>query len=316
MPQPDVSPAEDSLILLGLWLKENNYGFVTVTPATHQRVNARSPVAEAATLCDIFGWSRPFRRDLLPGHLLQRLERDGVVTRNGGLLRSTVRFSTLANGIYVHSAYPTETADAVFFGPDTYRFAALIKRTIRARVPRGGAIIDVGAGSGAGGIVAALAMDAFSRLTLTDINPGALPFARVNAALAGISHAEFLHGDLFAPVQGTADLVVANPPYLVDAGRRVYRHGGEKLGTELATRIVVEGVPRLASGGVLILYTGAPISASGDVLWNSIASLVNRSGLACEYTEIDPDVFGEELARPVYSSVERIAAVSLVVQKL
>ena len=30
------------------------------------------------------------------------------------------------------------------------------------------------------------------------------------------------------------------------------------------------------------------------------------------YSEIDPDVFGEELERPVYADIDRIAAVGLV----
>ena len=117
-------------------------------------------------------------------------------------------------------------------------------------------------------------------------------------------------------LEGSVDLIVANPPYLVDAARRAYRHGGDELGTALATRIVAEGLPRLAAGGVMIVYTGAPVIADGDVFLHSIADLVERPGLHCEYTEIDPDVFGEELGRPVYAAVERIAAVGLVVRKI
>ena len=49
------------------------------------------------------------------------------------------------------------------------------------------------------------------------------------------------------------DLIVANPPYLVDPAGRVYRNGGGSLGTGLGERIVAEGLPRLRAGGQLLL---------------------------------------------------------------
>jgi hypothetical protein len=41
--------------------------------------------------------------------------------------------------LFVHSSFPTEKSDAVFFGPDTYRFARFIDSTIdtiKLRSPR------------------------------------------------------------------------------------------------------------------------------------------------------------------------------------
>jgi hypothetical protein len=38
---PDAAQQE-SLILLGRWLRSCDYRFITVTPATHERVNARA----------------------------------------------------------------------------------------------------------------------------------------------------------------------------------------------------------------------------------------------------------------------------------
>ena len=56
--------------------------------------------------------------------------RGGACGIRDGLMRSKVRFSSLGGSLYVHSAFPTSAAEAVFFGPDTYRFAALIARTL------------------------------------------------------------------------------------------------------------------------------------------------------------------------------------------
>src|SRR5690606_23767482 len=93
-------------------------------------------------------------------------------------------------------------------------------------------------------------------LVLADINPAALPYAAANAAAAGLGSALCVQGDLFAPAPGAFDLIVANPPYLVDGAARAYRHGGGALGSALSERIVHEGLPRLAPGGRLLLYTG------------------------------------------------------------
>jgi methylase of polypeptide subunit release factors len=124
-----------------------------------------------------------------------------------------------------------------------------------------------------------------------------------------------VQGDLFAPLQGDFDLILANPPYLVDRSERAYRHGGGALGFALSERIVSEGAPRLAPGGRLVLYTGAPIVGGKDPFRAAAERLLAPCGWTVQYRELDPDVFGEELAEPAYAEVERIAAVALVVQR-
>lgn len=236
------------------------------------------------------------------------------VGTTGGLGRSKVRFSTHGENLYAHSAYPTLAADAVFFGPDTYRFVALIKAELaRQPLAAGARCLDIGCGAGPGGLETALTTKAGRpELMLADINPRALDFARANAALAGLSAVTFQQSDLFVSVAGSFDLIVANPPYLVDAGERAYRHGGGALGSELSLRIVREGLPRLTPGGRLILYTGAPIVEGGDPFHDAVSAVLRQAGVAFSYREIDPDVFGEELDAPAYANAERIAAVALV----
>ena len=309
-------PDDEALFRVGAWLHQRGYRFVTVTPATHARVNARPGTDEAKSLQDVFGWSRPFQPSLLPQPVLAWLEQADSLEQWGGRLHSKVRFSTLGESLYMHSAYPTADSDAVFFGPDTYRFAALIRQTLAASRDAGaGCVVDVGCGGGAGGIIAAKALKhPPSRLILADINPMALRYARLNVALAGTANACFCQGDLFHAIDQPIDLLVANPPYLLDPNARLYRHGGGELGSGLSARIVVEGLPRLAAGGMLILYTGAPIVVGRDTFWESVESVVNAANVGYDYTELDPDVFGEELECPAYSSVERIAVVALVIR--
>jgi hypothetical protein len=54
-------PREDrALVQLVLALRQAGYRFVTPTPATHARVNARSQNQQAHDLAGVFGWTRPF----------------------------------------------------------------------------------------------------------------------------------------------------------------------------------------------------------------------------------------------------------------
>lgn len=183
-------------------------------------------------------------------------------------------------------------------------------------MPAGGRILDVGCGSGAGGVMAALAAaDARPALSLADINHRALEFAAANAAHARFESAELAQGDLFNALDGTWDLIIANPPYLNDGAERLYRHGGGRWGEALSARIVREGVERLAAGGRLVLYTGAVMTEGRDPLLEALLPHLDAAGHPWSYREMDPDVFGEELDEPAYADAERIAVVALVVQR-
>lgn len=300
------------------WLRAQGYHFVTPTPATHARVLRRQPGAPARDLRDVFGWSRPFHPDLLSGQVLDALGAAGLVARRqDGMLASRVRFSTLDAMLLAHSAYPTTQADAVFFGPDTYRFAALVDSELQRRpLPDGARIVDLGCGSGAGGLVAArCAAAAQPRLVLTDINAAALRFAEANAAEAGITGTTLAQGDLYACVDGEFDLILSNPPYLNDTTARAYRHGGGTWGEALSVRIVQEGLARLRPGGRLVLYTGAAILEGSNPLHDALLPVLSARGWPWSWRELDPDVFGEELEEPAYAQAERIAAVALVVER-
>jgi len=307
---------EEPLFRLGVWLRQQGYEFVTVTPATHARVIGRDPGREAKTLEDIFGWNLLFRHDLLPEPALTLLREANVVEDNPGLLRSRIRFSTLDDMLFLHSGYPTSNGDAVFFGPDTYRFTTLIENSLsRLDTSHIHTIADMGCGSGAGGIVARrLLDDAAPQLILSDLNPLALQYAAINAALEGLEQPILRQGDLYAHVGAPLDLIIANPPYLIDTHGRTYRHGGGTLGAELSRRIVLEGLPRLAANGVMVLYTASAIVAGRDTFREMVHETLQHPDIDHEYREIDPDVFGEELDNPAYAEVERIAAVSLLIQ--
>jgi SAM-dependent methyltransferase len=302
-----------ALVALLAFLREQKYRFVTATPATHGRVNRRTGNERAQSVRDVFGWSRPFARDLLPEPLFDVLTGGCIILEGDAGWQSFVRASSLDEDIFLHSAFPTSSADAVFFGPDTYRFARAIKANLsEPRLVR--RALDLGCGSGAGGVV--LAKNSVCReLVLSDINNSALQLACVNADAAGVHDVRTTYSDLFDQLDGEFDLIVANPPYLNDPLQRTYRHGGGALGSDLSLRIALGAKDKLASGGSLLLYTGSPIVAGVDHFKRAIERAFSGSGILLSYEEIDPDVFGEELEGDTYGHVDRIAAVVLTVQR-
>ena len=298
-----MNSVDAALVELGRALQSRAYEFVTVTPDTHRRVLERDP-RPARDLRDVFGWNRPFAAELLPEGMLRLAQHADVLRSDGELLRSCVRFSSLERRLYVHSSFPTSSADAVFLGPDTYRFAGLVARSLRSCE----CLVDIGCGTGAGGLgAAALAR----RLVLADISPRAVRFAAINAALAGIG-AEVVESDVLAGVIGPVDAVIANPPYLRDRALRVYRDGGGRFGEALSLRILQQSVERLAPGGRIVLYTGSAIVDGRDGFRERAEEMCRAAGASVEYTELDPDVFGSELGEAPYAGVERLAAVGLV----
>jgi methylase of polypeptide subunit release factors len=305
-----INPDEElALAALLRTVAETGYAFVPPTPETHRRVNARPGNEKARDLRDVFGWSRPFDREVVGERIFQLLHEADALEANSGSWKSRLRIATLKSGHYFHSAFPTTQADAVFFGPDTYRF---IRAALAALPDRAfSRAVDLGCGSGAGGLAVAAERDV-GALYLTDINPAALALAGVNAAHAGRA-ASLVESDLFAELDDEFDLILANPPYLADPTGRAYRDGGGTLGLELGLRIVREGIARLAAGGTLFLYTGAPIVGGMDRFRFEAEQILAASRFHHAYSEIDPDVFGEELDMPAYGEADRIAAIALLV---
>jgi methylase of polypeptide subunit release factors len=312
--QPNLTDADRALLRLGEALRACGYEFTTVTPATHARVNARPENARAGDLRDVFGWSRWFTRNVVPNDMFALMRDAGILAEENGLFRSRVRVSSLQGELFYHSAFPTTEADAVFFGPDTYRFARAIQSGLKERTAPIANAVDIGCGAGPGGIlVAKHAPEA--RVLMTDINEAALRLARVNAALAGASNAIAQRSNILAEIEGTFDLIVSNPPYLNDARQRAYRHGGGDFGADLSLKILDAALTRLAPAGTLILYTGTAIAGGRDLFRNAALPGLTAGDFAWTYEEVDPDVFGEELDTEAYRAADRIAAVVLNVRK-
>lgn len=312
----NLDEADRALLALVRGLAESGYQFVTITPASHGRVLERRQGEKARNERDVFGWSLPFAAGTLPREIEDRLREGGMLSRADAENASSsgVRVSTVRGRHYLHSAYPTVAEDAVFLGPDSYRFADLIDAEL-ARLPaRAGArVVDIGVGAGVG-LLTANGCCAAASLVATDVNPQALRLAAINAAAAGAT-IDAIQTSGLEGVAGTFDLALLNPPYIIDADARAYRHGGGMHGGELSLELSSAAMERLSPGGRLILYTGSAIVDGNDALCAALTHAAERRECAMRYWEIDPDVFGEELSNPQYAEVDRIALVAAIFTK-
>jgi release factor glutamine methyltransferase len=98
--------------------------------------------------------------------------------------------------------------------PETEELVEWIVKTWKDRPP--GRILDLGTGSGAIGIALAKAFQK-SEILAIDIDPDALELAKENAKENQISNISFIQSNWFGHVEGSFDLIVANPPYLTAA---------------------------------------------------------------------------------------------------
>ncbi|MDR7276840.1 class I SAM-dependent methyltransferase [Catenuloplanes atrovinosus] len=300
----------EHLISLGAALKAAGYAFTTVTPATHERVNRRPENARATDLRGVFGWSRPFGPGVLPDEIVDLMDAAGVLDRDGDEWRSRVRFSSYDGELFVHSPYPTTDADAVFFGPDTYRMADAAAAHVRTRRRPVRRAVDIGTGTGAGAITVAKRAPG-AEVFAVDINDAALNFTRVNIALSDMRGVRPCHSNLLKDVDGSFDLIISNPPFMIDPAGRAYRDGGGTSGHELSLSIIDVAAERLDPGGSLVLFSGAGIVDGVDPLRTAAAERLAGTGLNWSYREVDPDVYDEELDGDAYRHAERIAVVVL-----
>jgi release factor glutamine methyltransferase len=144
----------------------------------------------------------------------------------------------------------------------------LVERALD-RLPPGGAIVDVGTGSGA--IALAIRQERpDARVWATDDSAEALRYAQDNRAGLDLDVA-ILRGSLFEPLPGSMrggfDVVVSNPPYVSESethlvGRDVLDHEPDHAvfagrdGLSIVTELVDQAVSWLRPGGWLVCEIG------------------------------------------------------------
>lgn len=304
-----IASADEAILRLLGHLRDHKYRFITPTRSVHALVRRRRDASTEDALRDVFGWVRRVPPGVLPMALEQSLLDAELLIPVAGKLLSRIRVSSVGDMLLAHSD-PDVGRDAVFLGPDSYRYARFLHQVLADRPPADHAL-DIGVGAGAGGLTL-LHHHLARRVTGTDINPEALRFAGLNARHAGLA----LETDGSSGLPSTADrydLIVANPPFISGDNGATYRDGGGDYGSQLALEWASASLERLTPGGRFILYTGAPVVGGVDRVRQALGGQAERAAMSLTYEEIDPDIFGGLLHTEAYSNVERIAAVGAVI---
>jgi methylase of polypeptide subunit release factors len=112
---------------------------------------------------------------------------------------------------------------------------------------RVGRALDVGTGSG---VQALFAARHARSVVATDVNPRALAYTELNAALNGFENIECRPGSFFEPVDGERfELITCNAPYVVSPEKRwAYRDAGLEA-DQLSEQLVADSAAHLAEGG-------------------------------------------------------------------
>ncbi len=128
----------------------------------------------------------------------------------------------------------------------TYTPTARVLDSLTPR-PRVDRAVDVGTGSG---IHALLAAQHARHVIATDVNPRAIAYTELNAALNGLRNVECRQGSLFEPVAGeTFDLITCNAPYVVSPERRWVYRDSEFSEDEVSERVIRAAADHLTEGG-------------------------------------------------------------------
>lgn len=200
-------------------------------------------------------------RELLGRTVVAKLLELGLLEDEGGLLCSNcVIYPCLGRYIVTDHwvSLGTQTEGKVYeLGTDSYVLARVTPR-------RQGRALDLCTGSGVHAVHSA---SSYSPTWAVDINPRALVFTKLNAAIQGVE-LEVVEGDLYQPVKGeTFDLVTANPPFVPSPDPEVLIHrSAGTTGEEVPERLVAGLKESLNRGGLFSMVLEHPVYAQETYL--------------------------------------------------
>jgi methylase of polypeptide subunit release factors len=269
-----VSYDEDAIERL---LGEDSWSTAVDDAEAHER---RLPQTGVAAAIRLFFLERPVSRleaeRALGARAVDALERTKLTRIDADTVEPLARIAPVGPILLASDRLSTDPTsdppDYVSTYSPTARLCDLL--TPRPWVARA---LDVGTGNG---VQALLAAGHSEHVVATDVNPRALAFTELNAALSGIDNVETRRGSLFEPVAGERfDLIVCNPPFVVSPERRWTYRDGWLEGDELSAQVVRETAEHLADGGfatILASWLGPGSDAPDDRVWDWV------QGIGCD----------------------------------
>jgi len=212
----------------------------------HERRLDDSPLASVIKLCLL---QLPVPRAAVPAQLVHGLLQTGLAVADGADVRPRARIMPAERLLLSFDGFARGADDPPgYVAPYTPTASWLAALTPRRRAARA---LDVGTGNG---IQALLAARHSEHVVATDVNPRALVYTEINAALNGLANVETRLGSLFEPAAGERfDLITCNAPYVVSPESKwQYRDGGLPA-DELSQRVVEEAAVVLEEDGFAAL---------------------------------------------------------------
>jgi methylase of polypeptide subunit release factors len=163
----------------------------------------------------------------------------------GDQVRPRVRILPIGKVLLASDGFSRDGDDpADYVATYTPTARVLDSLTPRPRVERA---LDVGTGSG---IHALLAAQHARHVIATDVNPRAIAYTKLNAALNGLRNVECRRGSLFEPVEGeTFDLITCNAPYVVSPETRWVYRDSEFSADDVSKLVLLAAAEHLTEGG-------------------------------------------------------------------
>lgn len=231
-------------------------------PVTSQRWPEEPVPPTEAALRQLLDLSEVlFAPEQLPG-LIHRLRHDRSELAEKArywLLqpRRAMLFPCLGHCFFTDLMQSHRTDQVYWLGPDSLALARCVPRQPVKRS------LDLCTGSG---VQAVLNATHSQESWAVDINPRAVHFARVNARF-NRRKVTVKQGDLYQPIEGTFDLITANPPFVPtpEGDLQLFRPGGES-GEEITAEIIRQLPQRLNPNGLLALVSQCPILENSDAL--------------------------------------------------
>jgi methylase of polypeptide subunit release factors len=240
----------------------------------HERRLPQSPVADAIRLFFLeLPLSERQAESALGRQAVDALRRTGLAQVDGEV-SPLARIAPVGNILLASDRLSTDPAHDPEDYVSTYSPTAMLCDALTPR-PHVARALDVGTGNG---VQALLAAEHSKRVVATDVNPRALAFTELNAALSDLDNIECRRGSLFDPVAGERfDLITCNAPFVVSPERRWAYRDGRLDGDQLSERVVRETPQHLTDGGfatVCVSWLGRDSSSPDE----RVAQWVGGSG--------------------------------------
>jgi SAM-dependent methyltransferase len=189
----------------------------------------------------------------------EELEACGLLARDGESLRSRVRLTPFED-LLVASDHDPRGPLAHDYVPGLNNAAQTMAALLIRRRCRDA--LDVGTGCGVQALIAARYSD---RVVATDVNPRALEYGQLGAALNGFENIDWRKGSLFDPVRGERfDSLVCNAPFVVSPDVELAFRDSDLPRDSFCEQLVRESSQHLTENGIAQLLISWALSAGDE----------------------------------------------------